>query len=147
MKEADKYIEKCDEVFHYFRPAANKHNVERSLRIREFLWMLKDFKLLNSNLNVSKFLDIVYSEDQQALEERSFNLDDEIVFLEFFETLLQCGQIFNVGSEAEEKRELSGRTQNLSSTLTEIKSPVSIKDEDESTIIGWYCLSSPMGFR
>eukprot|EP00795_Rhopilema_esculentum_P001293 gene1293-15680_t len=135
MKEADKYIEKCDEVFHYFRPAANKQNAERSLRIREFLWMLKDFKLLNSNLNVSKFLDLVYSEDQQALEERSFNLDDEIVFLEFFETLLQCGQIFNIGSEVEEKRELSGRTQNLSSTVTDMKSPVSIKDEDESTII------------
>ena len=90
----------------HYRKVINKGDMKKGLRIRDFLWLLKDLKLINSSLTVKKFLDAIYKDDQAVLEERCFNLDNSIVFLEFFEALLDCSQHFrSESSKTEEERE------------------------------------------
>jgi len=104
--EALKYQKKCEDIFMHCRKVINKHDMKKGLRIRDFLWLLKDLKLINSSLTVKKFLDAIYKDDQAMLEERCFNLNNSIVFLEFFETLLDCSQHFrSESSKTEEERE------------------------------------------
>ena len=95
--------------------------------------MLKDFKLFNQDLTVSRFLDIVYCEDQLALEDRAFNLENEVVFLEFFEALLQCSQAFRCETKTIQPRPSilsNGQEQVIFSPTTEVKSPTLTKADD-----------------
>ena len=95
--------------------------------------MLKDFRLFNQDLTVSKFLDIVYSEDQAALEDRAFNLENEVVFLEFFEALLQCSQAYRCEAKTIQPRTSifsNGQEQVIVSPTIELKSPTLTRADD-----------------
>ena len=96
--------------------------------------MLKDLKLINSSLSVSTFLDAVYSEDQAMLEDRCFNLENNVVFLEFFETLLTCSQHFT--TESSKTDEENENTKNAVVDAADMKSPTLTKDEEESVNAG-----------
>ncbi|XP_070422353.1 radial spoke head 10 homolog B isoform X2 [Equus przewalskii] len=54
-----KYIDKCWEVYTaYCRPnAAPPH--ELTMKMRHFLWMLKDFKMINKELTATKFVEVI----------------------------------------------------------------------------------------
>ena len=129
-----KYMEKCGEIFQFFRNMKGNNDTRKALRIRDFLWMLKDFKLINSSLTVKKFLDAVYSDDQQKLEERCFNLDNSVVFLEFYEALLQCSQHFK--SETLKSEDESESVKNTMIETVDFKSPSLTKDDEESINAG-----------
>ncbi|XP_064232511.1 radial spoke head 10 homolog B isoform X2 [Aotus nancymaae] len=82
------YISKCWEIYlAYCRPrAAPPH--ELTMKTRYFLWMLKDFKMINKELTATKFLEVMAEDNPFIYDGIDSNLEPELVFLEFFEALL-----------------------------------------------------------
>ncbi|XP_032122384.1 radial spoke head 10 homolog B isoform X5 [Sapajus apella] len=82
------YISKCWEIYlAYCRPrAAPPH--ELTMKTRHFLWMLKDFKMINKELTAPKFLEVIAEDNPFIYDGIDSNLEPELVFLEFFEALL-----------------------------------------------------------
>ncbi|XP_027628318.1 radial spoke head 10 homolog B2 isoform X2 [Tupaia chinensis] len=82
------YIDKCWEIYStYCKPNEVPPN-ELTMKLRYFLWMLKDFKMINKELTATKFVAVI-AEDNPFIHDgidSSFEL--ELVFLEFFEALL-----------------------------------------------------------
>eukprot|EP00794_Sanderia_malayensis_P019213 gene19213-21137_t len=148
-KEAMKYIDRCNDVFVYFsndsrhRSRTNNsttHAKSCCMRMRDFLLILKDLKLLNSNLSARKFIEILHCENQRVLEDHSYNLETEIVFLEFFETLVDCAEYFTLPEKL--PHDLKGsmlsslssgrRTDNVQNILSlDVKSPTAIARSEE----------------
>ncbi|XDV44656.1 hypothetical protein PO909_012905 [Leuciscus waleckii] len=72
---------------------ANSVQPDQTLTARQFVWLLKDLSLYDSELTVSKVLEIL-SVDSPAIHDGIYsNLDLEISFLEFFEALLGCAEV------------------------------------------------------
>ena len=133
-KEAQNYMQKCEEIFNYFRAVCLNHHNRETLRLRDFLWILKEFKLIDDRLTVSKFLNAFYSGDEAVLEDRCFNLENSIVFLEFFETLILCSQYFT--ADTSNTTDEGENTNNIALDSTEIKSPTLMKDGEELVTAG-----------
>lgn len=88
-----KYIDKCWEVYTaYCRPnAAPPH--ELTMKMRHFLWMLKDFKMINKELTATKFVEVIAEDNPFMHDGIDSNFELELVFLEFFEALLSFSLI------------------------------------------------------
>ncbi|XP_004691715.1 PREDICTED: radial spoke head 10 homolog B [Condylura cristata] len=82
------YVDKCWEIYTaYCRPnTAPPH--EPTMNMRHFLWMLKDFKMINKELTATKFVEVVAEDNPFIHDGIDSNLELELVFLEFFEALL-----------------------------------------------------------
>ncbi|XP_077614705.1 radial spoke head 10 homolog B-like [Crocuta crocuta] len=82
------YIDKSWEIYTvYCRPrAAPPH--ELSMKMRHFLWMLKDFKMINKELTPTKFVEVIAEDNPFMHDGIDSNFELELVFLEFFEALL-----------------------------------------------------------
>ncbi|XP_054549658.1 radial spoke head 10 homolog B isoform X2 [Talpa occidentalis] len=82
------YVDKCWEIYiTYCRPnAAPPH--ELTMNMRHFLWMLKDFKMINKELTATKFVEVLAEDNPFIHDGIDSNLELELVFLEFFEALL-----------------------------------------------------------
>ncbi|NWV61715.1 R10B2 protein, partial [Malurus elegans] len=90
------YIDKCWEIYRDFCRPRPRPPFEPTVRMRQFLWMLDDLKLFNEQLTVPKLLEIfvkVGASLHDINEHSSANLDLELVFLEFFEALLECALV------------------------------------------------------
>ncbi|XP_058425278.1 radial spoke head 10 homolog B-like [Diceros bicornis minor] len=87
------YIDKCWEVYTaYCRPnAAPPH--ELTMKTRHFLWMLKDFKMINKELTATKFVEVIAEDNPFMHDGIDSNFELELVFLEFFEALLSFALI------------------------------------------------------
>ncbi|XP_035138679.1 radial spoke head 10 homolog B isoform X6 [Callithrix jacchus] len=82
------YISKCWEIYlAYCRPSAAPPH-ELTMKTRHFLWMLKDFKMINKELTATKFLEVIAEDNPFIYDGIDSNLEPELVFLEFFEALL-----------------------------------------------------------
>ncbi|NXV79451.1 R10B2 protein, partial [Atlantisia rogersi] len=85
------YISKCWEIYRDFcRPSA-RPPFEPTMKMRHFLWMLKDFKLLNEQLTASRLVEILVK-DSPSLHD--INMEWELVFLEFAEALFDCASVY-----------------------------------------------------
>ncbi|KAM6156422.1 radial spoke head 10 homolog B [Erethizon dorsatum] len=83
-----KYIDKCWEIFiAYCRPNAAPPG-ELTMKRRHFLWMLKDFKMINKELSATKFVTVIEEDNPSIHDGIDSNLELELVFLEFFEALV-----------------------------------------------------------
>ncbi|XP_032951988.1 radial spoke head 10 homolog B isoform X3 [Rhinolophus ferrumequinum] len=82
------YIDKCWEIYTaHCRPnAAPPH--ELTMKMRHFLWMLKDFKMINKELTANKFVEIIADDNPFIHDGIDSNFELELVFMEFFEALL-----------------------------------------------------------
>ncbi|XP_015440645.1 radial spoke head 10 homolog B isoform X1 [Pteropus alecto] len=82
------YVDKCWEIYTaYCRPnPAPPH--ELTMKMRHFLWMLKDFKIINKELTATKFVEIIAEDNPFMHDGIDSNFELELVFLEFFEALL-----------------------------------------------------------
>lgn len=58
--------------------------------MRQFLFMLKDFELINSNLTAGVAVQAIAQDNPLADDGIDRNFDVKIVFLEFFEALAEC---------------------------------------------------------
>ncbi|XP_032929947.1 radial spoke head 10 homolog B2-like isoform X2 [Catharus ustulatus] len=91
---AQSYIEKCWEVYRDFCRPCPKPPFEPTMTLRQFLWMLDDLKLLNEQLTASRVLGIFVKIGASLPGIHGVNLDLEMVFLEFFEALLECALVY-----------------------------------------------------
>ncbi|XP_045040951.2 radial spoke head 10 homolog B isoform X2 [Desmodus rotundus] len=82
------YVDLTWEVYKaYCRPhAAPPH--ELTMKVRHFLWMLQNFKMLNKELTATKFVEVIAEDNPFLCDGIDSNFELELVFLEFFEALL-----------------------------------------------------------
>ncbi|XP_026260002.1 radial spoke head 10 homolog B [Urocitellus parryii] len=82
------YIDKCWEIYiAYCRPNVAPPN-ELTMKMRHFLWMLRDFRMINKELTATKFVAVIAEDNPFIHDGVDSNLELELVFLEFFEALL-----------------------------------------------------------
>ncbi|XP_009809153.2 radial spoke head 10 homolog B [Gavia stellata] len=88
------YIDKCWEIYRAFRRQSTKPPFEPTMKMRHFLWMLNDFKLLSKQLTASRLVEILVKDGPSLQDSSSTNLEQELVFLEFVEALLDCALVY-----------------------------------------------------
>ncbi|KAM4765211.1 radial spoke head 10 homolog B [Cyanocitta cristata] len=88
------YIDKCWEIYRDFCRPHSRPPFEPTVKMRQFLWMLADFKLLNEQLTASRVVGIFVKVGASLPHISGVNLDLEMVFLEFFEALLECALVY-----------------------------------------------------
>ncbi|NXA38520.1 R10B2 protein, partial [Eudromia elegans] len=88
------YVDKCWEIYRAFCKPSTKPPFEPTMKMRHFLWMLKDFKLLNKELTASRLVEILFKDYPSLHDGDNSNLEQELVFLEFFEALLDCALVY-----------------------------------------------------
>ncbi|XP_049644682.1 radial spoke head 10 homolog B2 [Suncus etruscus] len=92
------YLNRTWEIYRaHCRPSVSPPH-EPTMTIRRFLWMLKDFKMINKELTASKFMEIIAEENPFMCNDSDSNFELEMVFLEFFEALLSFAT-FSVTSQ------------------------------------------------
>ncbi|XP_075293180.1 radial spoke head 10 homolog B isoform X3 [Opisthocomus hoazin] len=88
------YIGKCWEIHRAFCRPSTRPPFELTMKMRHFLWMLNDFKLLSKQLTVSRLVEILVKDGPSLHDSSSTNLEQELVFLEFVEALLDCASVY-----------------------------------------------------
>ncbi|NXB69874.1 R10B2 protein, partial [Donacobius atricapilla] len=88
------YVQKCWEIYEDFCRPHLKPPFEPTVKLRQFLWMLDDFKLLSKELTAPRVLGIFVKVGASLPGIRGVNLELEMVFLEFFEALLECALVY-----------------------------------------------------
>ncbi|XP_021110410.1 radial spoke head 10 homolog B isoform X3 [Heterocephalus glaber] len=88
------YIDKCWEIYTaYCRPSPAPPG-ELTMKTRHFLWMLKDFKMINKELTATKFVAVIAEDNPFIHDGIDSNFELELVFLEFFEALVSFSLTF-----------------------------------------------------
>ncbi|XP_054877109.1 radial spoke head 10 homolog B [Poeciliopsis prolifica] len=90
--EALKYLNKCWEIFQYFCRIYSAHSDQTCMTCRHLLWIFKDLRLFDQRLTTTKLLEILIAENCLSSTWPS-RVELEIVFLEFFEVLLDCAEL------------------------------------------------------
>ncbi|XP_035745159.1 LOW QUALITY PROTEIN: radial spoke head 10 homolog B2 [Egretta garzetta] len=88
------YIDKCWEVYRAFCRPSTRPPFEPTMKMRHFLWMLNDFKLLSKQLSASRLVEILVEDGPSLHDSSNTNLEQELVFLEFVEALLDCALVY-----------------------------------------------------
>ncbi|KAL8580369.1 hypothetical protein ACOMHN_037468 [Nucella lapillus] len=102
------YMDQTYEIFQNLCRPRKYAPKEPVFKMREFLFLLKDLKLINNDLTPQKDLKLINNDltPQKVLEvlsvddpavadgEGCYNLELEMTFLEFFEALIGCAEIF-----------------------------------------------------
>ncbi|XP_071427671.1 radial spoke head 10 homolog B [Pithys albifrons albifrons] len=97
------YIDKCWEIYKAFLRPAVRPPFEPTMKMRHFVWMLDDFKLLNKQLTASRLVEILVKVGASPHDGSGVDLDLELVFLEFFEALLECAVVYITHDMAKEQ--------------------------------------------
>ncbi|XP_066496979.1 radial spoke head 10 homolog B-like [Tiliqua scincoides] len=88
------YIDKCWEIYKVFcRPNAVAP-YEPTMKMRHFLWILKDLRLISKQLTATKIVDILAKDSPCVRNGDDTILEYELVFLEFFDALLDCALLY-----------------------------------------------------
>uniref|UniRef100_A0A087Y613 Radial spoke head 10 homolog B n=1 Tax=Poecilia formosa TaxID=48698 RepID=A0A087Y613_POEFO len=90
-EEALKYLNKCWEIFQYFCRIYSTHSDETCMTCRHLLWMFKDLRLFDQRLTTTTLLQLLIAENCLS-DNWPSRVELEIVFLEFFEVLLDCAE-------------------------------------------------------
>ncbi|XP_049758788.1 radial spoke head 10 homolog B isoform X1 [Elephas maximus indicus] len=137
------YIDKCWEIYIvHCRPNAFPPG-ELTMKMRHFLWMLKDFKMINKELTATKFVEVIAEDNPFIHDGIDSNFELELVFLEFFEALLSFALI-TVTDQTTKSRisvpneELSGNrygsTQTIANQSTQNRSPSAVTSHESDII-------------
>ncbi|XP_067318431.1 radial spoke head 10 homolog B2 [Anolis sagrei] len=111
------YIDKCWEIYRDFCRPSPLPPHEPTMKIRQFLWMLKDLRLISKQLTATKVVNVLAKESPIVRNGEDTNLEHEMVFLEFFEALLDCALLFVTDEML--KRQAEEASQSGSSYRTE----------------------------
>ncbi|XP_021042888.1 radial spoke head 10 homolog B [Mus pahari] len=82
------YIDKCWEIYTAYCRTNEAPPYELTMKMRYFLWMLKDFRMINKDLTATKFMTVIAEDNPFVYDGTDSNFEVELVFLEFFEALL-----------------------------------------------------------
>ncbi|XP_066417348.1 radial spoke head 10 homolog B-like isoform X3 [Molothrus aeneus] len=88
------YLEKCWEIYEDFCRPCPRPPFDSTVKLRQFLWMLDDFKLLSEQLTAPRVLEIFVKVGASVPGIYGVNLELEMIFLEFFESLLECALVY-----------------------------------------------------
>ncbi|KAM4656552.1 radial spoke head 10 homolog B isoform 2-T2 [Amazona ochrocephala] len=88
------YIDKCWGIYRAFCRPSTRPPFELTMKMRHFLWMLNDFKLLSKQLTPSRLVEILVKDGPSQPGSSNTNLELELVFLEFVEALLACALVY-----------------------------------------------------
>ncbi|XP_015281671.1 PREDICTED: radial spoke head 10 homolog B-like [Gekko japonicus] len=88
------YIDKCWVIYKAFCRPRPLGPYEPTMKMRHFVWMLKDLRLVSKQLNATKIVDILAKDSPCVRDGEDTNLEKELVFLEFFEALLDCASLY-----------------------------------------------------
>ncbi|XP_032430868.1 radial spoke head 10 homolog B isoform X3 [Xiphophorus hellerii] len=91
-EEALKYLNKCWEIFQYFCRIYSAHSDETCMTCRHLLRMFKDLRLFDQRLTTTALLGLLIAENCLS-DNWPSRVELEIVFLEFFEVLLDCAEL------------------------------------------------------
>ncbi|KAM3826821.1 radial spoke head 10 homolog B [Vipera latastei] len=99
------YIDKCWEIFQAFCRPSTLPPYEPTMTMRHFLWMLKDLRLITKQLTATKVVDILAKDHPSVSDAETVNLEHELVFLEFFEALVDCALLYVTDEMLKEQAE------------------------------------------
>ncbi|XP_072016085.1 radial spoke head 10 homolog B-like isoform X2 [Amphiura filiformis] len=88
------YMDRCWEVYRAVCSPNKYAPYEPTLKMREFLFMLNDYRLINERLTPKRILEVLSADDPMAYDHKDCNLEIEMTFLEFFEALIGCAKIY-----------------------------------------------------
>ncbi|XP_073218249.1 radial spoke head 10 homolog B-like isoform X5 [Lepidochelys kempii] len=88
------YIDKCWEIYRTYCRPSTIPPYEPTMKMRHFLWMLKDLNMLSKQLTATKIVEILVKDNPFVRDGDDSNLQHELVFLEFFEALLDCALLY-----------------------------------------------------
>ncbi|XP_060548844.1 radial spoke head 10 homolog B2-like [Pantherophis guttatus] len=88
------YIDKCWEVFQAFCRPSTLPPYEPTMKMRHFIWMLEDLRLISKQLTATKVVNILAKDNPFVSDAETVNLEHELVFLEFFEALVDCALLY-----------------------------------------------------
>ncbi|XP_052628614.1 radial spoke head 10 homolog B-like isoform X4 [Harpia harpyja] len=74
------YIDKCWEIYRAFCRPSTRPPFEPTMKMRHFLWMLNDFKLLSKQLTASKLVEILVKDGPSLHDSSSTNLEPECTY-------------------------------------------------------------------
>ncbi|XP_069590333.1 radial spoke head 10 homolog B isoform X1 [Ranitomeya imitator] len=84
------YIDKCWDIYKTYCKKNTSAPFEPTMTMRHFIWMMRDLRILNDDLNVTKTVDILGEDDPSVRDGNEINLELELTFLEFLEALIGC---------------------------------------------------------
>ncbi|XP_063090217.1 radial spoke head 10 homolog B isoform X1 [Cavia porcellus] len=87
------YVDKCWEIYRAYSRPNTAPPGELTMKMRHFLWMLKDFKMINKELSATKFVAVIAEDNPFIHDGIDSNFELELVFLEFFEALISFSLI------------------------------------------------------
>ncbi|XP_074640296.1 radial spoke head 10 homolog B-like [Tubulanus polymorphus] len=89
------HVDQAYEVYKSLCTPTKRNPNEKTLNMRQFLFMLKDYKLINEDLTAKAIVNTLATDDCSIKDgEGAINLELEMTFLEFFEGLVGCAQVF-----------------------------------------------------
>uniref|UniRef100_K7G4W9 Radial spoke head 10 homolog B n=1 Tax=Pelodiscus sinensis TaxID=13735 RepID=K7G4W9_PELSI len=88
------YIDKCWEIYRAYCRPNTIPPYEPTMKMRHFLWMLKDLNMLSKQLTATKIVEILAKDNPFVRDRDNSNLQYELVFLEFLEALLECAVLY-----------------------------------------------------
>lgn len=92
--EAIKYMSKSWDIFCGMCVPNVHYPHEPIFKSRQFMFMLSDFCLINSDLSPNEVLGILAKDNPELAQEEFCNLELEMTFLEFFEALIDCATVY-----------------------------------------------------
>ncbi|XP_068002859.1 radial spoke head 10 homolog B-like isoform X1 [Melanerpes formicivorus] len=135
------YLDKCWEMYRDFCRTSTRPPFEPTMKMRHFLWMLKDFKLLSKQLTASRVVEILVKDGPSVPDSSNPNLEPELVFLEFVEALLGCALVYVTSDMLKEQvahdnQQRSFRAKSVSEGTTEyfLSQPLRSREDREHSL-------------
>ena len=125
------YISRSNEVFDYFTKPRAKVALDKIVTMRDFIFILKDFHLISSSLSSREIVKILHSESPSVIEEGTYNMESEITFLEFLETLVQASQLFVTEKILKGSQETLSPRRNIEQPMSPTDQASLAKDKDD----------------
>ncbi|XP_074821383.1 radial spoke head 10 homolog B-like isoform X8 [Natator depressus] len=106
------YIDKCWEIYRTYCRPSTIPPYEPTMKMRHFLWMLKDLNMLSKQLTATKIVEILVKDNPFVRDGDDSNLQHELVFLEFFEALLDCALLYVTNDMIKQQLDLVNQEEN-----------------------------------
>nr|XP_054772682.1 LOW QUALITY PROTEIN: radial spoke head 10 homolog B-like [Lytechinus pictus] len=88
------YMDRCYEVYQDISKPSMYKPYDSVLKMREFLYTMNEYSLVNDNLTARRILEILSCDDPAAYDSKDCNLELEMTFLDFFEAVIGCAMYY-----------------------------------------------------
>nr|XP_012614279.1 radial spoke head 10 homolog B isoform X1 [Microcebus murinus]XP_012614280.1 radial spoke head 10 homolog B isoform X1 [Microcebus murinus]XP_012614281.1 radial spoke head 10 homolog B isoform X1 [Microcebus murinus]XP_012614282.1 radial spoke head 10 homolog B isoform X1 [Microcebus murinus] len=146
------YVDKCWEIYLTYCRPHTAPPYELTMKMRHFLWMLKDFKMINKELTPTKFVEVIAEDNPFISDGIDSNFEPELVFLEFFEALLSFALIWvpdqktKLGRSAPKDDFPGNKFSNIFTGANQNRSPSAITSHESDRCGSAKSSSSKLGF-